>query len=126
MEILSEMPRRELVGLSRHVPEEGGSGGREERQVKDKGQENRVEGVGASSEKGKGVVRGQPESRGVVVGVQYGWAVKDSLLDSGRVQIEFSISSSLFSNRASHPHKSQHLIDPWPQPTTFQELNEVR
>ena len=104
MEILSEIPRRELVGLSRQVPEEGGSGGRQERQVKDKGQENRVKGVGSSSEKGKGVVRGQPESRGEVIGVQDGWAVKDRLLDSRRVQIELSISSGLFSNRTSHPH----------------------
>lgn len=63
-----------------------------------------MEGVGASSEKGKGVVRGQPESRGVVIGVQDGWAVKDGLLESVRVQIELSISSSLLSNRASNPH----------------------
>ena len=82
--------------------------------------------MGASLEKGKGMVRGQPDSRGEVIRVQDGRAVKDSLFDSGRVQIELSISSSLLSNWTCHPHKSQHLIDPWPQPATFQELNEIR
>ena len=63
-----------------------------------------MEGVSASSEKGKGMVRGQPESRGEVIGVQDGRVVKDSLLYSGRVQIELSISSSLLSNWTCHPH----------------------
>jgi hypothetical protein len=30
VEILSKIPRRELVGLSRQVPEKGSSGGRQE------------------------------------------------------------------------------------------------